>query len=130
MAPLVARARQTCFMVCAWDGPGADALRARDLDGHLAHMEAHWQRYLIAGPLREPEGETIIGSMFLVWADSHDNVTSLMAGDPYFTNGQYRQVEVRRFVPAIGTAIGGRTWESADAIRSLAAGGPPLPVAG
>lgn len=126
MAPLVPRPQAPCFLFLCHDGPGAPELRARDLDGHLAHMEAHWEQYLIAGPLRATGEDALSGSLFLVYADTIEAAWLLMKQDPYFTNGQYAHIEASAFSPSIGQAIGGKTWPDADSIRSRAAGGPPL----
>jgi uncharacterized protein YciI len=109
-----------------WDGPDAATLRVRDLDGHLAHVEKHWRSYVIAGPMREPGGDKLIGSLLLVLAETIDEAWSICRGDPYFTNGQFKSVEVKNFTQSIGTAIGGKIWESADALRARAAGGPAI----
>jgi uncharacterized protein YciI len=109
-------------MISCFDGPDAARLRIRDLDGHLAHVEAHWRRYLIAGPLREPGQDALSGSLFLIYADSQEEASSFLRQDPYFTNGQYERIEIRQFSPSIGLAIGGKTWTSADALRDRAAG--------
>lgn len=122
--PTVARLEAPVFLVIGWDGPNSATLRQRDLDGHLQHVEAHWRAYLVAGPLREPGKEALVGSMFLVQAEDETSLKSLMDADPYFTNGQYERVEVRRFTASIGTWMGGKIWDNPDAIRHRAAGGP------
>jgi uncharacterized protein YciI len=114
-----------CWAFICWDGPDAPELRVRDLDAHLAHVERNWRSYVIAGPMREPGGEKLIGSLLLILAESAEAAWSICRGDPYFTNGQFRSVEVKNFTQSIGIAIGGKIWESADAIRAGAAGGPP-----
>lgn len=123
MAPLAPRPSQACFMFRCVDGPDAEALRARDLEGHLAHVETHWDQYLIAGPLRDTASEKLTGSLFLVYANSLDDAWRLMRRDPYFTNGQYQTIEAQPFFPSIGLAIGGKTWADADSIRERSAGG-------
>jgi uncharacterized protein len=123
--PHVPRLDRTCFLVVCRDGAGAAALRARHLDGHLEHVEANWTRYITAGPMREPGGEALVGSVFLVLGDSLDDAMRLMQGDPYVTCGLYASVEYKEFTNSIGLFLGGRIWESREAIRHRAAGGPP-----
>lgn len=122
--PTVARHPLQCFVFACWDGPDAHALRARDLDGHLAHVERHWRDYIIAGPLRAPGGEVLIGSMFLVLAPTLEDAWTLMHGDPYIANGQYARIEAHHLTQSIGQWIGGKVWENAEFIRHRAAGGP------
>ncbi|NDC58740.1 MAG: YciI family protein [Alphaproteobacteria bacterium] len=122
-APLVPAPSTPCFLFLCWDGPQSAALRKRDLDGHLAHVEAHWRRYIVAGPMRDVGGKDLVGSMFAVMAQDEADAWALMRADPYLSNGQYARIEVKALTPAIGLWLGGRTWENADALRARAAGG-------
>ncbi|MGJ3230871.1 MAG: YciI family protein [Oceanicaulis sp.] len=124
--PTVKRPQTPCFLILAHDVEDlqtAACLRAEHLDGHLAHVETHWRRYVTAGPIRAPGEARIIGSSFLVLADNEADARVLMGGDPYFASGLYGRVEVYAQTLAIGDYLGGKTWESADAVRHLAAGG-------
>lgn len=118
------RLAQTCYLVICRDGPGSAPLRGQHLKGHLDHVEANWKRYITAGPIREPGGEALIGSVFLVLANSLDEAKALMDGDPYITCGMYASIEYTEFNNSIGQFIGGKIWESAEAIAHRAAGGP------
>lgn len=120
--PTVPRLDRRTFLVIARDGPDAPRLRERDLAGHLAHVEANWRRYVLAGPFRPPGQTAICGSYFLVYAETREELDALMAGDPYFTNGQYASVEAFDAVASIGEFMGGKIWESAEAIAGRAAG--------
>lgn len=123
--PTVARAPTPYWLFICHDGPEAPALRTRDLDGHLAHVEAHWTRYLVAGPLREPGADALNGSMFIVSAETVEDAWALMRADPYITNGQYARIDVRHVTASIGVAVGGKIWADAQSIRHRAAGGDP-----
>ena len=122
--PFVPRLDKTCYLVTCRDGPGSAELRATHLKGHLDHVEAHWTRYVTAGPIRDPGGEALVGSVFLVLADDLQDAETLMAGDPYITCGMYATITYHEFSNSIGQYIGGKIWESADAIAHRAAGGP------
>lgn len=123
LPPTVPRQAQPCFVFTCRDAPGTGDLRVRHLDGHLAHVEANWRRYVVAGPLREPGTTALAGSRFLVLADSLEDAWALMRGDPYVTSGLYGAIEVDDMTLSIGLFPGGRIWESADAIRARATGG-------
>ncbi len=125
LPPHVPKTDQSCFLVICRDGPGASALRKEHLDGHLQHVEDHWRRYVTAGPMREPGGEMIVGSVFLVLADSLEDAEALMKGDPYIACGMYETIEYKAFTNSIGLFLGGKIWANSDAIRHRAAGGPP-----
>ncbi|MEO1038545.1 MAG: YciI family protein [Pseudomonadota bacterium] len=121
----VPRYPETCFLVIARDIADSDraaALRTEHLDGHLAHVEANWRRYLNAGPIREPGEARLTGSTFLVFAQDEAGARAVMEGDPYFTCGLYKTVEVFAQTLSIGRFIGGKIWDSAESIRDKAAG--------
>jgi uncharacterized protein YciI len=124
--PTVERLTEPCFLVIARDVEDADKaaeLRTAHLDGHLAHVEAHWERYLNTGPIRQPGATRLVGSTFLIFAKDEADARSVVADDPYFTSGLYGSVEVFAQTLSIGRYLGGKIWESADAIRGKAAGG-------
>ena len=122
--PYVARLDKTCFLVICRDGPDSAEPRAKHLKGHLDHVETYWTRYVTAGPIREPGGDALVGSVFLVLADDLADAQALMEGDPYITCGMYETITYNEFSNSIGQYIGGKIWESADAIAHRAAGGP------
>lgn len=122
--PHVKKPEGNCYLVICRDGPGAADLRSEHLDGHLEHVERHWTRYVTAGPLREPGGEALVGSLFLVMGTSLEEIQALMQADPYLSCGMYETVEYKEFTNSIGLFLGGRIWESREAIRHRAAGGP------
>ena len=122
LPPTVPRLSRRLFLVVARDGPEAPRLRERDLAGHLAHVEANWRRYILAGPFRPPGVAAVCGSYFLVLAESVEALDALMRGDPYFTNGQYASVETFDAAASIGEAIGGKIWEDAAALAGRAGG--------
>lgn len=122
--PTVDRLSEPCFLVIARDIDDADKaaeLRDAHLDGHLAHVEAHWERYLNAGPIRQPGESRLIGSTFLIFAEDEDDARAVFADDPYFTSGLYASVQVFAQTLSIGRYLGGKIWESAAAIRGEAA---------
>lgn len=121
--PTVPRQTQTCYLVTCMDGPKAATARGEHLDGHLAHVEANWQRYVTAGPVRQPGQSPLVGSVFLVFGDSLEDVKTLMAGDPYIACGMYESVDYKELTLSIGQFIGGKIWDSADTIRHRATGG-------
>lgn len=119
-APTVPRIDSKVFLVLCHDGEGSSEIRERELDGHLEYVEKHIDEYLVAGPLREPGETPLVGSFFLVAAESADAARSIVSADPYVKSGMYREIVVKAAVPAGGRLMGGVIWESADAIRDKA----------
>jgi len=120
--PTVERHDSPLYLIICRDGPGARLARAEKLDGHLRHVEVNWRRYVLAGPLRQPGSQPLIGSYFLVRATDADDARALMSGDPYVSSGMYATMEMLEATASIGLYLGGKIWESADAIRDKAAG--------
>jgi len=126
-APTVDRFPGKVFAVWCEDGPDAARLRAEHLDGHLAHVEARWERYILAGPVRPTDDLNTDGSLFLIVAEDEADALAQLEGDPYVACGMYAKMTVRRFTPAVGRFLGGVTWENAEAIRPYAARSRPDP---
>lgn len=122
--PFVPRLEKTCYLVICSDDANSAEPRAVHLRGHLDHVEKYWTRYVTAGPIREPGGDALVGSVFLVLADDLDDAKALMAGDPYIISGMYKTITYNEFSNSVGQYIGGKIWESAEAIAHRAAGGP------
>jgi uncharacterized protein len=121
--PTMPRQGQPTFLFVCKDGPDAPRLRAEHLDGHLRHVENNWQNYVTAGPLKAPGSSQIHGSALIVKADNLDAAWAVMNGDPYFTTGLFASIEVHDMTMSVGAYVGGKIWESADAIRHRANGG-------
>jgi uncharacterized protein YciI len=116
-APTVDRIPGQTFLVLAFDTEGSAEKREQRLDGHLRHIEKNVERYLAAGPLREPGGEPLIGSFFLVVAEDESDAMSLLNGDPYMQGQMYAEVRVLSATPAAGRWMGGVIWNSAEDLR-------------
>jgi uncharacterized protein len=121
--PVVARQAKPTFLFVCKDGPDAPRLRALHLAGHLKHVEDNWHNYVTAGPLRAPGSTAIHGSSLIVIADDLDAAWAIMNGDPYFTTGLFKSVEVHDMTMSIGIYPGGKIWESFEAIAHRANGG-------
>ena len=119
----VARQSQPTFLFVCKDGPDAPRLREVHLEGHVRHVEDHWQSYVTAGPLKAPGSPSIHGSALIVKADDVDAAWAIMEGDPYFTSGLFATVEVHDMTMSIGIYPGGKIWENVESIRHKANGG-------
>ncbi|MGB3457395.1 MAG: YciI family protein [Litorimonas sp.] len=116
-AERVPRLAQHTWLVTCLDGPDTPPLRNEHLFGHLDHIEANNGDYRVAGPIREtPEGP-IIGSVFLIPADSAEDAVKTMEGDPYISSGMYASITALHFAPACGDWMGGVIWDQ-DEIRA------------
>jgi uncharacterized protein YciI len=118
----VSRLAEAAYVFWCADGPAARTVRVTALAGHLAHIERHHDRYLIAGPMRRDPSPDICGSMFVVTAESEASARDLVAGDPYVSEGAFASIECLKLTPAAGRWLGGVIWESAEELMSRALG--------
>jgi len=105
------------FMFTCLDGPKTPPRREKYLFEHLDHIETHNEKYRVAGPMRNNQDSDIVGSFFLVEADSEEEAWAIMRGDPYISSNMYESIAVNHFVPACGNLIGGVIWDQ-DEIRA------------
>lgn len=75
------------------------------VDRRLAHYEAHKSylahaplRMVISGPLLAPDQETMIGSLFIVDADSVEEVEAFSRADPFQAASVWAQVSIHPFI--------------------------------
>jgi uncharacterized protein YciI len=66
------------------DAPDMMSVRREREPLHLAFLEQHRDSIRIAGGLRENPGGSFVGGLWVVEADSRDQVDALVAADPYY----------------------------------------------
>ena len=109
-------ARENLWLVKCMDRDGDDVndLREEHMPGHLAHIEAIVDHIAMAGPLKDPSGERIVGSMLAYRTDDLEQAKAWLEGDPYARCGIWGSIEWSRLVLAAGTLAGGVTWYAAS----------------
>ena len=82
------------FVIIGWDGPDGATKRPAVRPAHLAHLRplSEAGRVKIAGPLLDKTG-----SLIVLEAESLAEVWSLVARDPYVTEGVFNRVDVKPF---------------------------------
>jgi uncharacterized protein YciI len=91
------------YVLFCEDKAGAEALRLETREAHLAFVGTQGDRIKLAGPMLSDDGEHMIGSLFIIEADSIDDVRAMNAKDPYTKAGLFERVAVhpfRQVVPA------------------------------
>lgn len=109
--PAATRPRETLYLLCCEDAPGSAQPRAQHMRDHLAHIERHLDRIMVAGPALDGSG-LIDASVFVVRAADEADARALLAADPYYRAGVWSRVAVRCFRGVCGTGMGGLTWDS------------------
>lgn len=85
------------YVVHCLDFEGQVQKRLDHYDSHKAYLSTNPIDTLISGPLLADDGETMIGSFFLVQADSIDDVIAFHRNDPFHAAGIWEKVSIRPF---------------------------------
>ena len=89
------------FAVHALDKPGALPMRLEHYAAHRAFVESDHLlgvRVILSGPLQTADGDNMIGSLFLIEAESQEQVEAFARTDPFMLAGVWGQVSVTRFL--------------------------------
>ena len=86
------------YIIHCLDKPGALPTRLAVYDQHRAYLAAPSVRIVIAGPLVGDDNETMIGSCFLVEADSKAAAIAFNRGDPFHAAGVWERVDIHPFL--------------------------------
>jgi uncharacterized protein YciI len=85
------------FIIHCLDTPEAQQRRLEHYEEHKAYLTSAPIRILVSGPLVSDDGETMIGSLFLVEADSRAAVEAFNAADPFRRAGVWANINIHRF---------------------------------
>jgi uncharacterized protein len=89
------------FVVHGLDRAGALPRRLENYEAHkafLADTSAFGLRIVMSGPLVGDDGVTMIGSLFLIEAESRAAVEAFNAADPFRKADVWQQVTITGFV--------------------------------
>jgi uncharacterized protein YciI len=88
------------FVIHAVDKPNALPERAKHYRAHRIHLDRaadHDVAVMTAGTLVAPDGETPVGSLFVVEAANRAVVDAFTASDPYQVNGVWQTLDVHTY---------------------------------
>lgn len=88
------------FALICTDKDDSEDLRKATRDAHLAYIGDFAIK--LAGPLLSDDGETMIGSLIILEADSLSAAQQFAASDPYKNAGLFADVTIKPFRQAIG----------------------------
>jgi uncharacterized protein YciI len=96
------------FVVHALDKKDILPIRAKHYRDHRIHLdraEAHAVDVITAGTLVADDGETPVGSIFVIDAADRAAVDAFTCSDPYHVNGVWERVTTHRYNKKRGTPI-------------------------
>jgi uncharacterized protein YciI len=85
------------FAVHCLDHKDALQRRLENYEAHKAHLAGGDVRTVISGPLLAPDGETMIGSLFVFEATTLSDVEAFNANDPFARAGVWAEVRIHPF---------------------------------
>ncbi|HEY2184599.1 MAG TPA: YciI family protein [Xanthobacteraceae bacterium] len=99
------------FVIHALDHSGAIATRAKFYRAHRIHLDQAAQYdvdVVTAGTLVADDGETPIGSVFVIDARDRPTVDAFVRSDPYHANDVWETVHIHGYNKKRGTPIQSR----------------------
>jgi uncharacterized protein YciI len=86
------------FVVHCLDKPDSLPLRLAHYEAHKAYLASAKVATVASGPLVGDDGQTMIGSMFIVDAAHREEVVAFNSADPFNTAGVWGQVQIHAFI--------------------------------
>lgn len=88
------------FVIHATDKPNAIEMRAKHFREHRIHLDRAGTQnitVLMAGSLVADDGETPVGSLFVVEAKDRAAVDAFTESDPYCAHGVWERIDIHYF---------------------------------
>lgn len=85
------------FVIQCLDKPGVAEIRHAHMAAHRDYTRAAPIRILLSGPLTDDDGESVIGSFFLVDAPDRVEVEAFQQNDPLFAADIWESITVHAF---------------------------------
>ncbi len=89
------------FIVHCLDATDALPRRLEHYEAHKAYLGTAPVRILVSGPLMSDDGETMIGSLFLIEAGTKAAVEAFNAADPFSRAGVWAEIRIHRFLKRV-----------------------------
>ena len=85
------------YVIHCLDHPGSVEKRLAHYEAHKAYLAAAKIKTIISGPLLADDQQTMIGSCFMVEADSLADAEAFNRNDPFHAAGLWQTISVRPF---------------------------------
>lgn len=85
------------FIVQCKDKPGHLQTRLDNRSAHLDYVKGFLDRIVVGGPMLSDDGQSMIGSAFVIDFEDRAELDAFLAGDPYAKAGLFESVSVHRY---------------------------------
>ena len=85
------------FVVHALDHDDAVDRRLEHYEAHKSYLAASAIKTIVSGPLLADDAQTMIGSLFILEADSKDDVIAFNRADPFAKANIWKTVDIHPF---------------------------------
>ena len=85
------------FVIFCIDKPGMAETRAAAMPAHVEYLNGAPFKNVMSGPLTSDDGETIVGSLYVVDAEHRGVIDKMFEEDPLCQADIWQSVEVRAF---------------------------------
>jgi uncharacterized protein len=89
------------FVIHALDKMDGLPIRLAHYDAHKAYLSKAKIKTVISGPLVANDGETMVGSCFVVEANSEEEVLAFHEQDPFKAAGVWEHVHINPFLKRV-----------------------------
>jgi len=79
------------------DKPGSKELRAKHQEAHTAYLKKLDPKCFSTGPLQSDDGSELIGSLWIISADSRAEAQAFMENEPFFRAGTFQSHSITRW---------------------------------
>ena len=83
------------FCIHCMDREGALQLRLENYEAHRAHLNATATTIVLAGPVTADDGDTPVGSLFVVDAADRDEAEAFFRADPFYQRTVWDRESIR-----------------------------------
>jgi len=85
------------WMINCVDGPNTAPLRTKHRDAHMAHLRAHADNLVVAGPLQNDARNGSVGSLLIMDFPNRDAAVAFAQADPFNKAGVFASVTICPF---------------------------------
>jgi uncharacterized protein YciI len=89
--------RRMPYVIETWDKPDHLDLRMKVRPDHIAFLRANVDKLLGAGAKLDDNGETMLGTIYIVATDSREAAEAFVAADPFSQAGLPERVSITRW---------------------------------